>query len=80
VNYLVQALPFGGVKYSGFDRFAGPEGLKACCLMKSVVIDKVPFIKTTIPTPLQVTVNGPAGHSVWIAKTPNSSSPYFFVW
>lgn len=59
VNYLVQALPFGGVKYSGFDRFAGPEGLKACCLMKSVVIDKVPFIKTTIPTPLQVTDKRP---------------------
>lgn len=54
VNYLVQALPFGGVKFSGFDRFAGPEGLRACCLMKSVVVDKVPFIKTTIPKQLQV--------------------------
>ena len=32
VNYLVQSLPFGGVNESGFDRFAGPEGLRACCL------------------------------------------------
>jgi aldehyde dehydrogenase (NAD+) len=55
VNYLVQALPFGGIKFSGFDRFAGPEGLRACCLMKSVVVDKVSFIKTSIPAPLQVT-------------------------
>lgn len=26
VNYLIQSLPFGGVKESGFSRFAGPEG------------------------------------------------------
>ena len=26
VNYLIQSLPFGGVKESGFGRFAGPEG------------------------------------------------------
>ena len=54
VNYLVQALPFGGIKFSGFDRFAGPEGLRACCLMKSVVVDTVSCIKTSIPAPLQV--------------------------
>ena len=39
-NYLVQSLPFGGVKISGYDRFAGPEGLRALCLQKSVVVDK----------------------------------------
>ena len=39
VNYMVQALPFGGVKVSGFDRFAGPEGLRALCLQKSFVTD-----------------------------------------
>lgn len=55
VNYLVQALPFGGVKFSGFDRFAGPEGLRACCLTKSVVVDKFSsFCRTSIPAPLQV--------------------------
>eukprot|EP00968_Pinguiococcus_pyrenoidosus_P018540 scaffold1951_cov258-Pinguiococcus_pyrenoidosus.AAC.9 len=53
VNYLVQSLPFGGIKESGFDRFAGPEGLRACCLMKSVVVDTFSFIRTSIPGPLQ---------------------------
>jgi acyl-CoA reductase-like NAD-dependent aldehyde dehydrogenase len=52
-NYLVQSLPFGGVKHSGFGRFAGPEGLQALCLQKSIVVDKVPFIRTTIPTIMQ---------------------------
>ena len=27
LGYLVQSLPFGGVRASGFDRFSGPEGL-----------------------------------------------------
>jgi len=56
VNYLVQSLPFGGVKDSGFDRFAGPEGLRACCLMKSVVVDKFSFCRTSIPKVLQYPV------------------------
>jgi hypothetical protein len=50
-----QSLPFGGVKHSGFGRFAGVEGLRACCLVKSVVEDRWwPFIKTKIPKPIQV--------------------------
>eukprot|EP00753_Platysulcus_tardus_P018640 PLAT6991.1.p1 GENE.PLAT6991.1~~PLAT6991.1.p1 ORF type:complete len:615 (-),score=253.81 PLAT6991.1:79-1923(-) len=53
VNYLVQSLPFGGVSVSGYDRFAGDEGLRGCCLQKSVVTDRVPGIKTYIPAPLQ---------------------------
>lgn len=52
-NYLVQALPFGGTKQSGFDRFAGPEGLRGCCLAKSVLVDKVSFCPTKIPKILQ---------------------------
>ena len=52
----MQSLPFGGVKHSGFGRFAGVEGLRACCLVKSVVEDKWwPFVKTIIPPPLRVT-------------------------
>ncbi|XP_077219190.1 aldehyde dehydrogenase 22A1-like [Tasmannia lanceolata] len=56
-NYMRQSLPFGGVKHSGFGRFAGVEGLRACCLVKSVVEDRWwPYIKTKIPKPLQYPV------------------------
>lgn len=52
---LPQALPFGGVKDSGYGRFAGPEGLRACCLLKSVTVDRFPNIMgTVVPAPLQV--------------------------
>jgi acyl-CoA reductase-like NAD-dependent aldehyde dehydrogenase len=58
LNYLVQSLPFGGVGASGFDRFAGPEGLRACCLLKSVVTDMTSAfsIPTPVPKPLQYPV------------------------
>ena len=53
--FWLQSLPFGGVKDSGFGRFAGVEGLRACCLVKSVVEDRLwPYIKTVIPKPIQV--------------------------
>lgn len=56
-TYMCQSLPFGGVKDSGFGRFAGIEGLRACCLVKSVVEDRWwPFIKTKIPKPIQYPV------------------------
>lgn len=51
----LQSLPFGGVKDSGYGRFAGPEGLRACCLLKSVTVDRFPKIMgTVVPAPLQV--------------------------
>lgn len=56
-NYLVQSIPFGGCKESGFGRFAGIEGLRALCLERSIVVDKVSFIKTSIPTPLDYPIN-----------------------
>jgi len=34
--YMMQDLPFGGCKDSGFGRFNGPEGLHEFCRMKSV--------------------------------------------
>ncbi len=33
-TYMCQSLPFGGVKESGFDRFAGIEGLRGLCVPK----------------------------------------------
>lgn len=51
LNYLVQSLPFGGVRASGFDRFSGPEGLRACCLLKSIVTDKLSMLSIPTPTP-----------------------------
>jgi acyl-CoA reductase-like NAD-dependent aldehyde dehydrogenase len=31
-TYMSQSLPFGGCKKSGFDRFAGPEGVSDCMI------------------------------------------------
>ena len=33
-TYMCQGLPFGGVKASGFGRFAGVGGLRALCVPK----------------------------------------------
>ncbi|TVU37144.1 hypothetical protein EJB05_10444 [Eragrostis curvula] len=56
--FSLQSLPFGGVKDSGFGRFAGVEGLRACCLVKAVVEDRFwPYIKTMIPKPIQYPIS-----------------------
>lgn len=43
IPYLIQDLPFGGVKVSGFGKFNGPEGLRAFSREKAVVTDRFPF-------------------------------------
>ncbi|KAJ6088693.1 hypothetical protein N7486_009954 [Penicillium sp. IBT 16267x] len=47
--YAVQ-LPFGGVKGSGYGRFAGNEGLQGLCNTKAVCVDRFPkLVGTAIP-------------------------------
>mmetsp|Transcript_10197 Transcript_10197/g.62172 ORF Transcript_10197/g.62172 Transcript_10197/m.62172 type:complete len:600 (-) Transcript_10197:4380-6179(-) len=61
VTYMSQSLPFGGVKSSGFDRFAGIEGLRGLCVLKSVAEDKYPkLIKTGLPPLLRYPVSSQA--------------------
>lgn len=57
VYYAVQ-LPFGGVRGSGYGRFAGEEGLRGMCNIKSVCEDKFGYlgVRTAIPPPLQYPV------------------------
>jgi acyl-CoA reductase-like NAD-dependent aldehyde dehydrogenase len=58
VTYMVQ-LPFGGMKGSGYGRFAGKEGLRSLCNQKAVTRDRWPWlIKTSIPGPMDLPLKG----------------------
>ncbi|OLN97265.1 putative aldehyde dehydrogenase-like protein [Colletotrichum chlorophyti] len=56
-TYAVQ-LPFGGVGGSGYGRFAGEEGLRGLCNIKSVCADRFGWlgIRTAIPPPVKYPV------------------------
>ncbi len=47
-TYMCQSLPFGGVKESGFDRFAGIEGLRGMCIAKAVCEDRYEPLPTLL--------------------------------
>ncbi|KAI0397706.1 ALDH-like protein [Xylariaceae sp. FL0594] len=59
VFYAMQ-LPFGGVAGSGYGRFAGEEGLRGLCHLKSVCEDRlggdVLGVRTSIPPPVRYPV------------------------
>ena len=55
--YAVQ-LPFGGVKGSGYGRFAGEEGLRSLCNAKSVCEDRTSLMGTKIPKRLDYPIRG----------------------
>ncbi|KAI2637798.1 ALDH-like protein [Hypomontagnella submonticulosa] len=57
VFYAVQ-LPFGGVGGSGYGRFAGEEGLRGLCNLKSVCEDRFGWlgVRTAIPPPARYPV------------------------
>ena len=50
----------GGLKDSGFGKFAGIEGLRGLCVAKAVVEDIVPFVRTTLPPPLRYPLSNAA--------------------
>jgi hypothetical protein len=60
-TYMSQSLPFGGCKKSGYDRFAGPEGLRGLCMIRSVCEDLIPFVRNSIPPPMHYPSSG-VGH------------------
>lgn len=58
-TYMCQSLPMGGLKHSGFGKFAGVEGLRDLCVTKAVAEDWPAwllgvntFVRTAIPSPL----------------------------
>ncbi|RKO93033.1 Aldehyde/histidinol dehydrogenase [Blyttiomyces helicus] len=55
VNYLCQCLPFGGVGKSGFDRFAGVEGLRGNTNLRSATTDRFAAlgVRTQLPAPVR---------------------------
>jgi acyl-CoA reductase-like NAD-dependent aldehyde dehydrogenase len=56
--YMMQSLPFGGVKISGYGKINGREGLRACCHEKAIVNDRLPFGKAVAIHPILPETHG----------------------
>jgi len=57
-TYMSQSLPFGGRGRSGFGRFAGPEGLRGLCVVRAESHDRISWLRSSIPAPLQYPSTG----------------------
>lgn len=69
-TYYAVGLPFGGTKESGYGRFGGAEGLRGLSNLKSVCVDRFPYIQTRIPPPLDYPIQkgqepGKDGRGAW---------------
>ncbi|MEM1417623.1 MAG: aldehyde dehydrogenase family protein [Myxococcota bacterium] len=65
-TYMVQGLPFGGLKGSGFGRLNGREGLRACTQQKAVLEDRV---NLGIPAKLYPVGRGDYGRTRGVLRT-----------
>ncbi|KAL3456073.1 Aldehyde/histidinol dehydrogenase [Aspergillus heterothallicus] len=70
-SYYAVQLPFGGVKGSGYGRFAGEEGLRGVSNIKAVCVDRFPrLMATRIPPRVDYPIYKGAnakenGHGAW---------------
>jgi acyl-CoA reductase-like NAD-dependent aldehyde dehydrogenase len=68
-SYLSQSLPFGGPARSGGGRFAGIEGLRGLCYPRSIVKNRVAFIKPSVPPAIGFpSTGGGAGFSAGLVR------------
>lgn len=78
-TFYVCQLPFGGINGSGYGKFGGEEGLLGLCNAKSICYDKLPFISTQIPKPLDYPIKN--NKKAWIfVKSFNTGSYTTSTW
>ncbi|SCV03382.1 LAME_0H09978g1_1 [Lachancea meyersii CBS 8951] len=78
-TFYVCQLPFGGINGSGYGKFGGEEGLTGLCNAKSVCYDKLPFISTQIPKPLDYPIK--SNRAAWaFVKSFNTGSYTRSAW
>ncbi|KAG0660293.1 Meiotic Sister-Chromatid recombination aldehyde dehydrogenase [Monosporozyma unispora] len=76
-TFYVCQLPFGGINGSGYGKFGGEEGLLGLCNAKSVCYDKLPFVSTQIPKPLDYPLNN---ETAWRFVTSFITASYTKSW
>lgn len=79
LSFVMPALPFGGIKESGIGRYHGEEGLYTFCNIKSVVIDRLSFLKKDFYW-FPYGKNGFKNYSRFIKKYWGTRSPFKMLW